>query len=255
MSEESVYNLARKPTVEIIDASKPNAKLVLIFDAIRTEDHTMSATVTEHPVENGSIISDHVIQQPDKLTITGLVSNTPIDLIGSYAVTGKDDVLLTAETIGAVKPEEATGAPKSGNIFTSKLGANYLINKGSSNARSNAAYIIMKNFLKNAIPVVVRTGLDVYTDMIITDMRTNRDARNGDSWSPSITFQKIERVQSKQVKIKIQKKGQPRNSSTKKEDKGKVNPLLDPKNPFNLRPNITPIDNLRVAYRPKPNGW
>lgn len=47
------------------------------FDAQLTIDemHERSATVTEHPIENGSTISDHVIISPERLRLTGFVTD------------------------------------------------------------------------------------------------------------------------------------------------------------------------------------
>lgn len=47
------------------------------FEADLTIDemHERAATVTEHPVENGSVISDHVIVQPERLLLTGFVTD------------------------------------------------------------------------------------------------------------------------------------------------------------------------------------
>jgi len=48
------------------------------LDANLEETHEWSALVTESPVEDGSPVSDHVIEQPDKLSIRGFISETPI---------------------------------------------------------------------------------------------------------------------------------------------------------------------------------
>jgi len=221
LSEESIYAASRRSNVEIIDASNPEIKLVIVFDAVKSEDHSLSATVTEHPIEDGSVISDHVIHQPDTLSIEGLVANSPINYVDSYAVTGRDDSLYTAETIGSFNNIYTSGGPKTGQVSTSKLGAIYLINKDAAASKANAAYSIMKKIMKKSIPLTVKTGLDVYTDMIITEIKSHRDAINGDSWSPSISFKHIQRVQSLEAKLKVQKAGQPRRSSTKKHHKGK----------------------------------
>ena len=251
MSEESIYAAQRRPSVEIIDASNTEIKLVVVFDAVVNEDHAMSATVTEHPIEDGSIISDHVIQQPDQLTLRGIVSNSPINLVDSYAVTGRDDVLYTAETVGSVKTLDTMGGPLTGQPQTSKLPAIYLFNKDSSASRANAAYAIMKEKLKKAIPLTIKTGLDTYTDMIVTDIKSSRDAMTADSWMPSITFKKIVRVQTKEVKLKVQKKGQPRNSSTKKENKGAITPQQELRNKLQMPIPILAQDKTKVFWRPK----
>jgi hypothetical protein len=47
------------------------------IDIAETEEHRYDATVTSDPVETGSNITDHVKLEPDVVTFTGVVSDTP----------------------------------------------------------------------------------------------------------------------------------------------------------------------------------
>lgn len=49
------------------------------FDVVLSETHTSSAAVTEHPVERGPNVTDHVRKQLDSITLEVFVSNTPIN--------------------------------------------------------------------------------------------------------------------------------------------------------------------------------
>lgn len=55
-----------------------DAGFIWTFDATMSESHTYSANVTSHPVENGTDITDHVQILPFELTLSGIVTNTPI---------------------------------------------------------------------------------------------------------------------------------------------------------------------------------
>ena len=48
------------------------------LDASISESHSGDVDVTDHPVESGAAISDHARAQPEKLTLEGIISNTPI---------------------------------------------------------------------------------------------------------------------------------------------------------------------------------
>lgn len=48
------------------------------WDASLVEEHAFAAQVTSLPVENGSSITDHIIRQPRRLTLTLLQTNDPI---------------------------------------------------------------------------------------------------------------------------------------------------------------------------------
>ena len=50
----------------------------LEFDCLDSETHEWAREVTTNPVENASPIADHIIEQPDQITITGMISNAPI---------------------------------------------------------------------------------------------------------------------------------------------------------------------------------
>lgn len=52
---------------------------VIEFDATVSEQHTQTAQVTEHPVETGVNIADHVRPQLGKIQLEGFVTNTPIN--------------------------------------------------------------------------------------------------------------------------------------------------------------------------------
>ena len=56
------------------------------LDATLDESHDWANDVTSNPVETGAPITDHVIERPDKLTITGLITNSPLhgELAGQY---------------------------------------------------------------------------------------------------------------------------------------------------------------------------
>lgn len=74
---------------------------LLEFDASLQENHNASFETTQHPVEQGSDVSDHRRKLPLKLTITGVVSNTPLKLFnfGGGAVDGKLPDTLAWETL------------------------------------------------------------------------------------------------------------------------------------------------------------
>ncbi|KKK74438.1 hypothetical protein LCGC14_2883760, partial [marine sediment metagenome] len=51
---------------------------VLEFDSTPREVHNGATVPTDHPVEDGSVVSDHAIDQPDEIEIQGQVSSRPI---------------------------------------------------------------------------------------------------------------------------------------------------------------------------------
>lgn len=55
----------------------------VIFDTTVMEEHKFSSRITNYPIENGTIISDHIINDPDSISLSGIVSDTPINILAS----------------------------------------------------------------------------------------------------------------------------------------------------------------------------
>lgn len=56
------------------------------FDVATDIQHSYSAEVTSHPVESGADVSDNVLQKPTELTISGVISNTPVVFAGASTI-------------------------------------------------------------------------------------------------------------------------------------------------------------------------
>lgn len=50
----------------------------LTIEATLSENHSASSNITKYTVENGSNISDHIVNEPETITIEGFISNTPL---------------------------------------------------------------------------------------------------------------------------------------------------------------------------------
>lgn len=61
---------------------KVGKSLVEIFkmDATISHEHTLNSTVTEHPTEGGTTITDNIRNEPREISVTGFVTNYPVRL-------------------------------------------------------------------------------------------------------------------------------------------------------------------------------
>ncbi len=66
-----------------IDGPQRGANIVT-FDTMVSEEHVYSSRVTYFPVENGTIVSDHIINQPETVNLSGLVSDTPLNIFATF---------------------------------------------------------------------------------------------------------------------------------------------------------------------------
>lgn len=110
----------------------------LEFDAALSETHTGNANVSDHPVENGVDMTDHIQRTPEELQIVGIVSDTPLLALAS----------LRAE------PSIVGGDPQN---------------------RSQDAYGFLKGIKDAAQLVQVTTTLRDYASLAITGMSVVRD--------------------------------------------------------------------------------
>lgn len=131
------------------DGTKGN--IILVLDASLSETHAQDAEATDHPVEQGANITDHVRPKPQMLTIEGFVSNTPV----IDARTAKVQFL----------PDQPGPA--------------------------EAAHQILKNRLQAGSLHTVQTKLDTYTNMLLISKNEPRNSQIGDSLQFTLTFKEI----------------------------------------------------------------
>lgn len=80
--------IALRNTVTRIGAIDGPPFLAVELDVSTSEVQTLTATVTDHPVEEGSNIADHIRDDPDELQIDGVITNTPLEYMASLRNSG-----------------------------------------------------------------------------------------------------------------------------------------------------------------------
>jgi len=113
-------------------------------DASISEGHYVSADVSDHPVERGSDITDHVRKRNPSLSIEAIITNTPL---------GTSYPLQTA--IGS-----ATAAANDDDPVLN-------------------AWNEIRRYFDESVLVDIVTSLHVYKSMALTEFNVQRDAENG----------------------------------------------------------------------------
>jgi len=121
--------------------------LILELDAALRLEHTLESESAENKIEEGYIVSDNYTPKPQRLTLTGTVTDTPITYL-SFAFGGMGGM-------GALT-----------NVF------------GPFPTHINA-WFILKKLWYSGIPFDVATGLDLYKSMIISRLSAPQDAMIG----------------------------------------------------------------------------
>jgi len=141
---------------------KKGAKIGLLqLDATVSENHSYRNEVSEWPVEDGSTIIDNIRLVPERLSISGLISNFPIDVRFQDVTNIVEGNSNTSENRIVSREDTATRVETAQNILLRIAGR-----------------VIQGKTVRPEIITIV-TGLRVYTNMAITDLKINRDRRTG----------------------------------------------------------------------------
>jgi hypothetical protein len=152
---------------ELLYGYKDKARIGLVqLDASVEETHVDTAEVSEHPVETGVNVADHVRRLPPSLDIQGVVTNTPVIFLAS----------LQAESplLGSLK---------------------------RTSDRVGAAYDELQRIMQDGEAVTVATSLRFYADMILTSLSVARNAQNGNSLNVTMSLKKIIKAETLEVEM------------------------------------------------------
>lgn len=154
-----------------------NNKFLFLIHATPSEEHSLFAKATSHEVEDGSNLSDHIINKGRKLVIEGIISDDSF----SIAETG----LTTAAGIVGNLFEGLASAVVVG--AGSKL-ANDLFSGGeqSKNVLGILEYLYEK---KGTVQII--TGLKSYTHMVMENLVIPRTPQNARSLTFKASFKEI----------------------------------------------------------------
>lgn len=173
--------------VQILWVAPPSRDTQLItLDASVEEKHSFVTAVTDHPVEKGLNVSDHLRPEPIILQIEGVISNHPVFLLKDNSDGAREtqvQVKGASPTIGSVfgRPVPIVGALVSG--IPLPLPTPTGVVKGFDpefdrvkNVLEQLLLIRTKGYL-----VSVVTTLKDYTQMAITSFDVPRNAALGNS--------------------------------------------------------------------------
>lgn len=176
---------------------------ILWFDVVTEEGQNRSAEATEHPVEEGVDVTDHVRPKVPRITLATFVSNTPIsNKVEVAARIGGMQGIGTKRLIGA-QPGDLTGhelvvpsydpplQPTPGSLLNAALGAisSLLTSKKQYKAQTLTFPTEFNNvkevhdeligLIETSQRVSVATSNRTYANMVIEDCSMSRTADTG----------------------------------------------------------------------------
>lgn len=175
----------------------------LTLDASVHETHAATSTVTDHPVERGSNVADHIRPDPDQLTIEGHISNTPhflpADHVGGITVEHK-----TVQGAQRTLRDESSGAFGTGlgariGLPTGVLGQfpsgrvdnGTVVGFSGVFDRVTECYKELLRIRDDGQLVRVITTLRTYENMAMTSLEVQRDVSTGKSLALSLAFKNV----------------------------------------------------------------
>jgi hypothetical protein len=133
---------------------KTRAKIGSItLDASLQELHSGESEITDHPVEDGTNVTDNIRDKPDRVRIEGMVTNHPLNI--------EDRV----DSVGALVRGEA--------------------------GRAETAFEQLREIKKNKQTVTIITSLKTYDNMAMETFEVPRDAELGNVVKFTATFKEI----------------------------------------------------------------
>lgn len=219
---------------------------VIEFDCTLTEKHESSAKATEHPVEEGANVTDHVRPELDTVSLEGVITNTPLNDVSArfrdssgrfispvaplYGARGQ----LTL--VGKTSQQTAPGSLRGGFVspiivpFFGRPAAQPTFVPGSRQTvrndvsgtsmhfspptdRLREVYEVLQLLCTSGVEVKLVTDLREYPTMLITQLSTPRAPM--DAIIFSMTLRQIRFAETSTSKVKLAKKvAQPRAEKT-----------------------------------------
>lgn len=152
------------------------------FDGIMRTEHTRKSRATQHPVQTGANISDHIILEPAELMIEIYMSDAyapPSISVGNAFV----DTILSEVT----KTELLDGQFAAGS------------------GRSAQAWRVLKLMQDLRMPIEVETRLDYYENMVIEELTAPDDVKTLNALSATLIMKEIIMVDVSEIKVSARK--------------------------------------------------
>lgn len=146
----------------------------IAFDLLVDESHTLEFEASDHPIEDGSVITDHVTQKLRTCTVTGMFSNTP--------------------NVSSIEADE--------NDWEKYRDSEVVYDgQETQTNRSRDLFEKLDELACERRPVRLVTAMRVYPEMIITSLPVKRDSKDGESVKFTITLREFKTAQLKKTAV------------------------------------------------------
>lgn len=141
------------------------------IDLILSESHSLSSIVTSHPVEDGSVITDHIQKNL---------------------------------RVGSLQARISNHSRKAANVNSESTDIKDIIEDHKTAMKTNramAAWELLQSIHDRSELVTIVTVMQKYSDVAITDIQVDRDSETGEALDFTLSFQQVKRVSLKEVTV------------------------------------------------------
>lgn len=173
--------------VSIIAQSGGLVVQLLEVEVTTNEAHNKESTVTTNPLESDGVVSDHIIKNPWEISITGLISDTPLYDYQRFVAQSYGNALSSVlPPLGII---EAAVAYKS--AYAQK----------NVQKRSLGAYKSLVALLESSSMFTLITNYQRYANMVLKALSFPRDAQTSTVCAFTLSMTQIELVTPQYVEI------------------------------------------------------
>ena len=199
---------------------------IIVIDATVSETVNLEADVTDHPVEDGPDINDHIRPKPVMVEIEGIVSETPLTLamdLNKMTTSTKDALTSTARSFGGgIGSQVGTRIANQFNSSAGALGGIAGASLFQSDANpAKAARDKLEAMLTGKVIFRLQTKFKIYDNMAITRLSFPRTNETGKALRFAMSCKQVNIVQSETVAAIARSAA---GGGTKKADLGKQPP-------------------------------
>lgn len=190
--------------------TKAGENKFLRFDLVLSETHKLTATATEHPVEKGANVTDHIRSELDAIDLSVFVTNTPIHNENLLKVFGDTRGSVQSSSL-EVELYEAPLEPTPGSLFNAVGGALSTLLEGKKEYNSltlkfptefnsvSETLKILREVKETGQLVNIITPMWDYSNMALLSIDLPRTPGDGDAGKFSLSFKALRIVSTKQV--------------------------------------------------------
>lgn len=168
-----------------------------------TERHSSASDATEHAVERGAAITDHVIEKPQKVTFEVFITNQPLE----------DDRMVTRNVPLELPSYPGPAFPTPGAIFgaVESLVKDLVGSQPKTYSATLTGFEEDHEFVVDALEKLeglkrradlcsLFTAKASYENMVLTGLEMARGASDGDGATFNLTFTRIRVVETRQTR-------------------------------------------------------